>query len=120
MSKVYAGFAAAFLCAACVERVDGVALIDARFDTFNGMTVAQFAMDTGLVPYDHFDTNSGRTFLVSGPTSSVFIPPTMGAPGVVAHNQCLIQLMTQNVDGRATADSWVIQGTARRGNCANV
>ena len=120
MLKAYAGIAAAILCAACVERVDGVALIDARLDSFQGMTVAQFAADTGLVPYDHFDTNSGRTFLVSGPSSSVYIPPTMGAPGVVAHNQCLIQLMTQNVDGQATADSWVIRGTSWRGNCANV
>ena len=110
---------AALLLVGCVEGPDYDAIEDARFASFRGLTMAQFSQRTGLVPYDYYDTNDGRVFLVSSAPRALVVPSGLGVPTQVINAQCNIQVQTKPTGG-ANADGWVIVGTIRQGICRNV
>ena len=111
---------ALFPISACVESVDYEALQNARMRSFLGQTMAQFSQSTGLIPQDAYDTKAGRTFVVPGPVSTVYLPPAYGVPGVAAQNQCQILLGAKRVGTGDTADDWEIESATWRGPCGGV
>lgn len=91
-----------------------------RFQSFTGMNMAQFMNATGKVPYDTYDTQNGRTFLVEGQTVTEYLPPAYGVPAIATHSRCEIQLHTRIVGTTKSPESFEITGTTRRGPCGNI
>lgn len=103
-----------------METVDYGAVENARFKSFLGETMAEFSRSTGLTPYDAYNTKVGRTFVVSGPVTTIDLPPAYGVPGVVAQNQCQILLDTKHIGAGVSADDWEIETATYCGPCGNV
>ncbi len=88
-----------FLLTACVQPTDE--LLQQRVNSLKGMTMAAFMSNTGMIPYNYYDTSTGRTYLVSEPG-------------------CEVQLGTRQLNARQLADSWQIETVVARGPCGRL
>ncbi|WP_187972474.1 hypothetical protein [Aquibium microcysteis] len=93
---------------------------DARFRSFNGLTMAEFSAQTGLFPTDFMPTAGGRVFVVSGPPIQVFQPSVYGAPAVAVDATCRMMVETTQTGASGVADDWQIVSISRSGGCANI
>ncbi|MGE7469785.1 hypothetical protein ACQKLX_10105 [Bosea sp. NPDC003192] len=79
--------------------------------------MADFMRRTSLTPSDAYPTSSGRTFVVHGPTTSIVVPGSYGAPTVGRSFQCQMLVETEAADAKGTADSWRVTRITRSGPC---
>jgi hypothetical protein len=94
-------FAAAVAVSGCTTIEQREASENARFRSFNGMTMAQFMQETAVTPGDAYEANGGRVFVAdAGP--------------------CRMLITTRRAGPSGSADSWVISSISRRGGCADV
>ena len=77
--------------------------------------MSDFMQRTSLTPSSACPTSSGRIFVVHGPTTSIVIPGSYGAPTVGRSFQCQMLVETEATDAKGTADSWRVARITRSG-----
>jgi hypothetical protein len=106
----FACFSCVFLLTTgCVDTLspDYVSYEDIRFQSFQGMTMAQFMQTTMTTPSDYFETNNERIFIVE--------KPHLGTP-----YSCRMQVATVSNGTQSGADAWRIVRITRQGGCGHV
>lgn len=81
---------------------------DARFRSFNGMTMAQFMATTLVTPSDYFETGSDRRVYVADKRAP---DPRFG---------CTMHIETIKNGSSPNANGWTITSIRRQGGCAGV
>lgn len=114
---VIAAAAACVLIGGCRTTAELEAERDAEFRSLVGGTMTDFSRRTGLTPSEMYPTNSGRTFVVYGPASTIVVPGSGFVPTVAAHRQCKILVDTIAADDKGTADSWRVTQVTRSEAC---
>lgn len=78
-----------------------------RFQSFIGMTMAQWMAETMVTPRDYYDTSGQRVFVA-------FKPAPLAGYG------CDMQITTRHNGNGTGADAWTIISIRRQGGCANM
>lgn len=79
--------------------------------------MAELSRRTGLAPSDAYPTNSGKTFVVPGPSSRIVQPGFNGMPAIARSYQCQMLVDPEATDTHATADSWRVTRISHSGPC---
>ncbi len=94
--------------------------LNARLESYNGSTMAEFQAKTGLLPQDAYPITDGRVFVFRTAPVFVTLPATNITPAVTRSNQCQLLVQTVHVGEAGTADNWKIVGTQSSGPCKNL
>ena len=78
-----------------------------RFDSFIGLTMAEFMQRTLVTPYNYFDTNEGRVFIADKRAPD----PRFG---------CTMHISAKRNERGTNADGWTITSISRQGGCRMV
>jgi hypothetical protein len=78
-----------------------------RFQSFIGMTMAQWMAETMVTPHNYYDTSGQRVFVA-------FKPAPLAGYG------CDMQITTRPNGTGTGADAWTIVSIRRQGGCANM
>lgn len=96
------------------------ASLNARLESYNGKTMAEFIGRTGMQPESSYDVSEGRVFVFRTSPVYMTLPATHVTPAVTTSAQCQLLIRAVRTSPALVADSWKIMGTQRQGPCNNL